>query len=76
MFLLGFLFIAGFATFTGVQFLAKEKLNIDLNGDGIADLNIDLDDDGLCDINCDTMMMENQIKILIIVVIENQHLMF
>lgn len=54
MFLLGFLFIAGFATFTGVQFLAKEKLNIDLNGDGIADLNIDLDDDGLCDINCDT----------------------
>ena len=54
LFLLGFLFIAGFATFTGVQFLAKEKLNIDLNGDGIADLNIDLDDDGLCDINCDT----------------------
>ncbi len=54
LFLLGFLFIAGFATFTGVQFLAKEKLNIDLNGDGIADLNIDLDDDGLCDVNCDT----------------------
>ena len=54
LFLLGFLFIAGFATFTGVQFLAKEKLNVDLNGDGIADLNIDLDDDGLCDINCDT----------------------
>ena len=54
LFLLGFLFISGFATFTGVQFLAKEKLNIDLNGDGIADLNIDLDDDGLCDINCDT----------------------
>ena len=53
LFLLGFLFIAGFATFTGVQFLAKEKLNIDLNGDVIADLNIDLDDDGLCDINCD-----------------------
>lgn len=53
LFLLGFLFIAGFATFTGVQFLAKEKLNIDLNGDGITDLNIDLDDDGLCDINCD-----------------------
>lgn len=53
LFLLGFLFIAGFATFTGVQFLAKEKLNIDLNDDGIADLNIDLDDDGLCDINCD-----------------------
>ena len=50
LFLLGFLFIAGFATFTGVQFLAKEKLNIDLNGDGIADLNIV----GLCDINCDT----------------------
>ena len=54
LFLLGFLFIAGFATFTGVQFLAKEKLNIDLNGDGIADLNIDLDDDGICDVNCDT----------------------
>ena len=54
LFLLSFLFVAGFATFTGVQFLAKEKLNIDLNGDGIADLNIDLDDDGICDVNCDT----------------------
>ncbi len=54
LFLLGFLFIAGFATFTGVQLLGKEKLNIDLNDDGIADLNIDLDDDGICDVNCDT----------------------
>lgn len=53
LFLLGFLFIAGFATFTGVQFLAKEKLNIDLNGDGIADLNIDIDGDGKVDLNID-----------------------
>lgn len=54
LFLLGFLFIAGFATFTGVQFLAKEKLNIDLNGDGKADLNIDIDNNGLPDLNIDT----------------------
>lgn len=52
--LLGFIFIAGFATYTGVQYLQKAKLNIDLDGDGVADLNIDLDDDGICDINCDT----------------------
>ena len=53
LFLLGFLFIAGFATFTGVQLLGKNQMNIDLNEDGVADLNIDLDDDGICDINCD-----------------------
>ncbi len=54
VFLLGFLFLAGFATYTGVQFLGKAELNKDTNGDGVADLNIDLDDDGICDINCDT----------------------
>lgn len=53
-FLLAFLFIGGFATYTGVQYLSKAQLNQDLDGDGIADLNIDLDDDGICDINCDT----------------------
>lgn len=54
LFVLAFLFVAGFATFSGVQLLGKQKMNIDLNDDGIADLNIDLDDDGICDINCDT----------------------
>lgn len=54
LFLLAFLFIGGFATYTGVQYLGKLEMNQDLDGDGIADLNIDLDDDGICDINCDT----------------------
>lgn len=54
LFLLAFLFMGGFATYTGVQYLSKIQLNIDLDGDGIPDLNIDLDDDGICDINCDT----------------------
>lgn len=54
LFLLAFLFIAGFATFTGVQLIGKSMMNIDLNGDGVADLNLDLNDDGICEINCDT----------------------
>ncbi len=54
LFLLAFLFLGGFATYTGVQYLGKIQMNQDLDGDGIADLNIDLDDDGICDINCDT----------------------
>lgn len=54
LFLLVFLFIAGFATYTGVNYLKKASLNRDLDGDGIADLNIDLNDDGICDVNCDT----------------------
>ena len=54
LFLLAFLFVAGFATYTGVQYLGRLQMNQDLDGDGIADLNIDLDDDGICDINCDT----------------------
>ncbi len=53
LFLLGFLFIGGFATYTGVQLLNKKDLNVDIDGDGIPDINIDLDDDGTCDINCD-----------------------
>lgn len=32
LFLLGFLFIAGFATFSGVQLIGKSWMNIDLNG--------------------------------------------
>lgn len=54
LFLLGFLFIAGFATFSGVQLIGKAKMNIDLNDDGIPDLNLDLNDDGICEVNCDT----------------------
>ena len=53
LFLLGFLFIGGFATYTGVKLINKAKVNIDIDGDGIPDINIDLDDDGICDINCD-----------------------
>lgn len=53
-FLLGFALIAGFATYTGVQYISKSKLNIDLNGDNIPDLNLDLKGDGLCEVNCDT----------------------
>ena len=52
LFLLGFLFISGFATFTGIQLIGSAKMNIDLDGDGIADLNLDLNDDGLCEVNC------------------------
>lgn len=54
LFLLAFLFIGGFATYTGVQYLSRALLNQDLDGDGIADLNIDINNDGVCDINCDT----------------------
>lgn len=54
LFLLAFLFLGGFATYTGVQYLGRLQMNQDLDGDGIPDLNIDLDDDGICDINCDT----------------------
>ena len=54
LFILGFLFLGGFATYSGVRFLAQANLNIDLNNDGIADLNIDTNGDGICDINCDT----------------------
>ena len=54
LFLLAFLFVGGFATYTGVQYLGRMQMNQDLDGDGIADINIDLDDDGICDINCDT----------------------
>ena len=52
LFLLGFLFIAGFATFSGVQLIGKSWMNIDLNGDGVPDLNLDLNDDGICEVNC------------------------
>ena len=54
LFALTFLIVGSFATYTGIQYLGKMQMNIDLDGDGIADLNIDLDDDGICDINCDT----------------------
>lgn len=53
LFLLAFLFIGGFATYTGVVYLNKASLNIDLDGDNIPDLNIDLYDRGVCDVNCD-----------------------
>lgn len=54
LFLLGFLFIAGFATFSGVQLIGKSWMNIDLNSDGVPDLNLDLNDDGICEVNCTT----------------------
>ncbi len=54
LFLLAFLLMGGFATYTGVIYLGRMEMNQDLDGDGIPDLNIDLDDDGVCDINCDT----------------------
>ena len=54
LFLLAFLFVGGFATYTGVQYLGRLQMNQDLDNDGVADLNIDLDGDGICDINCDT----------------------
>ena len=54
LFALAFLFIGGFATYSGVQYLGRLQMNQDLDGDGIPDLNIDIDDDGICDINCDT----------------------
>ena len=54
LFALAFLFIGGFATYTGVQYLSRSQLNIDLDDDGVPDLNIDRDNDGICDINCDT----------------------
>lgn len=52
LFLLGFLFISGFATFSGVRLLSASKLNIDINGDGVAELNLDTNDDGVCELNC------------------------
>lgn len=54
LFLLAFLFVGGFATYSGVQYLGKAQMNRDLDGDGVADINIDLDNDGICDVNCDT----------------------
>lgn len=53
LFLFTFLFAGIAATYTGVHYLNSLKVNIDLDGDGVADLNIDLDGDGICDINCD-----------------------
>lgn len=54
IFLLTFLFLGGFATYSGIQYIQASRLNQDTNGDGVADMNIDLDGDGICDINCDT----------------------
>lgn len=48
-----FLFAGIAATYSGINYLNSLKLNVDLDGDGVADLNIDLDGDGVCDINCD-----------------------
>ncbi|MBE6140354.1 MAG: hypothetical protein E7172_02330 [Firmicutes bacterium] len=53
LFLFAFLFAGIAATYSGVTYLNSLKINIDLDGDGVADLNIDLDGDGVCDINCD-----------------------
>ena len=53
LFLLGFLFIGGFATYTGIVLYHKSMLNIDIDGDGVADINVDMNKDGICDFNCD-----------------------
>jgi len=53
-FLAAFLLLSGFATYTGVQFWVMRTMNIDLDGDGVADLNISLNNNGICDVNCDT----------------------
>jgi hypothetical protein len=54
VFFASFLLLSGFATYTGVQFWKMRNMNIDLDGDGVADLNISLNNNGICDINCDT----------------------
>lgn len=42
-----------FATYSGLILIERSKINIDLDGDGIADLNIDVDGDFVADINID-----------------------
>ena len=37
LFLLAFLFVGGFATYTGVQYLGRLQMNQDLDNDGVAD---------------------------------------
>lgn len=54
LFLLGFLFVGGAATYSGINYINQLKFNIDLDADGVADLNIDKDGDNYCDINCDS----------------------
>ena len=52
LFALAFLFIGGFATYMGVEYLARLELNQDLDGDGVCDINCDTDKDNVCDTNC------------------------
>ena len=54
LFLLGFLFLTGFATATGIKLIGATYMNIDIDGDGYADLNIDTNNDGICEVNCTT----------------------
>ena len=49
---IGIMLLGGGATYLGAHYVQLRNYNIDLDGDGIADLNIDLDDDQVCDINC------------------------
>lgn len=42
------------ATYSAIDFLSKEDLNKDINGDKIADINLDLDEDSIPEINIDT----------------------
>ncbi len=44
----------GAAIYFGVRYFKYRNVNIDIDGDGIADINIDLDGDGKPDINIDT----------------------
>lgn len=42
------------ATYSAFNFLHLRNLNIDIDGDGVADVNIDVDNDEIADINIDT----------------------
>lgn len=53
LFALAFLFVGGFATYMGVQYLARLELNQDLDGDGVCDINCDTNSDGWPDLNID-----------------------
>ncbi len=49
-----FIFAAITAAFTAVALKSRSFLNIDINGDGIAEVNLDLNNDGIAEINIDT----------------------
>ena len=46
------LILCGGATYLGVNLIQLKNFNIDIDGDGIADINIDLNNNQVCDVNC------------------------